>query len=38
MEKVAQKSMSAQAWVMVVILAIVLIAGFTFGVMTAMKF
>jgi len=38
MEKVAQKSMSAQAWVMVVILAIVLIAGLTFGVMTAMKF
>lgn len=38
MEKVVQKSMSAQAWVMVVILAIVLIAGLTFGVMTAMKF
>ncbi len=38
MQKVAQKNMSIQGWVIVVLLAIVLILGLTMGVLTAMKF
>lgn len=38
MEKVAQKKMNTQGWVIVVLLAIVLFFGLTMGVLTAMKF
>lgn len=38
MEKVAQKNMNTQAWVKVVILAIILFSGLTFGIMTAIRF
>lgn len=38
MEKVAQKHMSAQGWVIVALLAIVLFFGLAMGVITAMNF
>lgn len=38
MEKVAQKNMGIQGWIVVVLLAIILFFGLTMGVLTAMKF
>jgi len=38
MEKVAQKNMSTQGWVIVALLAIILFFGLALGVATAMKF
>jgi len=38
MEKVAQKHISAQGWIIVALLAIVLFFGLAMGVVTAMKF